>query len=495
MNNPIFNIRNLSWSKLSATLCVIVLFASPLLWADEQATQSAVRDDAPRVSGSIDVDSIGIGDRFVYSIEVDKDVMQSVLFPSFAGKGSEAYELIEDMPVDTLSREGRRLKIRKSYRLAAFEEGIHSVVPQVMYADKNIVDTLYGADTLSLLVTTFQIDSTSHAIFDIKPQRTLPFKFGEISGYIKWVIIILLIVALLLYALKRILAYYGKNITDTNDYGTFLYVDASDDAICLKSHDASKLCQNVEVRHCVARSSANGIKFGTMGVGGFKNIKIIDNKVYDTYRSAFTIASVDGGIVDNVLVDSLYSANTGNAIYLRIGDRRNKRASMRNVTIQNSTFEVMAHKTDSGYMYEGPIEDNPRNLSPASIVGLAGNNIEGVTLRNVQIIHDGGGNRNYAYRGTSNADLESIPEMEKAYPEFSQFKELPAWGFFVRHAKDIVFDNVTFTLMHADYRPAVVMSDVNGATLKDVRYHFRDSDKPITKPEPLKLHKCKNVEK
>ncbi|MBR4995251.1 MAG: hypothetical protein IKY82_04250 [Alistipes sp.] len=185
-----------------------------MLWADEQATQSAVRDDAPRVSGSIDVDSIGIGDRFVYSIEVDKDVMQSVLFPSFAGKGSEAYELIEDMPVDTLSREGRRLKIRKSYRLAAFEEGIHSVVPQVMYADKNIVDTLYGADTLSLLVTTFQIDSTSHAIFDIKPQRTLPFKFGEISGYIKWVIIILLIVALLLYALKRILAYYGKNITD-----------------------------------------------------------------------------------------------------------------------------------------------------------------------------------------------------------------------------------------------------------------------------------------
>ena len=273
------------------------------------------------------------------------------------------------------------------------------------------------------------------------------------------------------------------------------YVDASDDAICLKSHDANKLCQNVEVRNCVARSSANGIKFGTMGVGGFKNIKIINNKVYDTYRSAFTIASVDGGIVDNVLVDSLYSANTGNAIYLRIGDRRNKRASLRNVTIQNSTFEVVAHKADSGYMYEGPIEDNPRNLSPASIVGLAGNNIEGVTLRNVQIIHDGGGNRNYAYRGTSNKELESIPEMEKAYPEFSQFKELPAWGFYVRHAKDIVFDNVTFTLMHADYRPVVVMSDVNGVSLKDVRYHFRDSDKPITKPEPLILHKCTKVEK
>jgi hypothetical protein len=173
-----------------------------------------VRADAPKVSGSIDVDSVSIGDRFVYSIEVDKDLVQSVLFPSFTGAGSEAYELIDDMPVDTLSREGRRLKIRKSYRLAAFEEGIHNVVPQVMYADKNIVDTLYGSDTLSLLVTTFQIDSTSHAPFDIKPQKNLPFKFGEISGYVKWTVIVLIILLLLLYALKRILAHYGKNITD-----------------------------------------------------------------------------------------------------------------------------------------------------------------------------------------------------------------------------------------------------------------------------------------
>ena len=186
----------------------------PFAKAQDGKGETAVRADAPKVSGSIDVDSVSIGDRFVYSIEVDKDLVQSVLFPSFTGAGSEAYELIDDMPVDTLSREGRRLKIRKSYRLAAFEEGIHNVVPQVMYADKNIVDTLYGSDTLSLLVTTFQIDSTSHAPFDIKPQKNLPFKFGEISGYVKWTVIVLIILLLLLYALKRILAHYGKNITD-----------------------------------------------------------------------------------------------------------------------------------------------------------------------------------------------------------------------------------------------------------------------------------------
>ena len=214
MNNSKFNIISSRWGFGVALLAVVMLFAMPFAEAQDGKAETTVRDDAPKVSGSIDVDSVSIGDRFVYSIEVDKDLVQSVLFPSFTGAGSEAYELIEDMPVDTLSREGRRLKIRKSYRLAAFEEGIHNVVPQVMYADKNIVDTLYGSDTLSLLVTTFQIDSTSHAPFDIKPQKNLPFKFGEISGYVKWAVIVLIILLLLLYALKRILAHFGKNITD-----------------------------------------------------------------------------------------------------------------------------------------------------------------------------------------------------------------------------------------------------------------------------------------
>lgn len=178
------------------------------------AAGKTVPANAPVVSGSITPDSVGIGDRFLYTIEVEKDLVQSVFFPSFGGEGSESYELIEELPVDTLSREGRKLKIRKSYRLAAFDEGIHRVVPQVMYADKNIVDTLGAADTLELLVTTFQIDSTSHAIFDIKGQKTLPFRLGEITGYIKWTLLALILLVLLAYAAKRVLERYGKRFSD-----------------------------------------------------------------------------------------------------------------------------------------------------------------------------------------------------------------------------------------------------------------------------------------
>ena len=95
----------------------------------------------------------------------------------------------------------------------------------------------------------------------------------------------------------------GMDIVDCN--GALIqncYVDATDDAICLKSHSADAVCQNIEVRNNTACSSASGIKFGTASTGGFKNIKIINNTIFDTFRSAITIQAVDGGLVENIVV-------------------------------------------------------------------------------------------------------------------------------------------------------------------------------------------------
>ena len=218
MNSKFSNIA----SRLGGIICavwVVMLFAAPL-FAQEAGESSGVKPservipaNAPKISGTVEPDSIGIGDRFLFTIEVERDLMQEVYFPDFK-QSVEHYEMIEDRPVDTLSREGRRLKLRKSYLMAAFQEGIHKVLPEVMYLDKNIIDTLRGEDTLRLMVTTFQIDSTSHTIFDIKPQRTLKFKFGEISGYVTWTIIAIIILVLLFLIAKRILAHYGKSFSD-----------------------------------------------------------------------------------------------------------------------------------------------------------------------------------------------------------------------------------------------------------------------------------------
>jgi DNA-binding transcriptional ArsR family regulator len=179
----------------------------------------------PTVKAYIEPDSILIGDRFTLTIDVEKDQVQSLFFPAFSmGEQPAAeddmpqfgtVECLEDHPVDTLERKGRRLLLRKRYTLTAFDEGVYNMGrPSVLYADKNIVDTLYGVkDSLLVVVNTFKIDSTA-MLCDIKPVKTLPFKFGEISGYLTILLAILAILALAVYLLARYLAKRGKKISD-----------------------------------------------------------------------------------------------------------------------------------------------------------------------------------------------------------------------------------------------------------------------------------------
>lgn len=239
------------------------------------------------------------------------------------------------------------------------------------------------------------------------------------------------------------------------------YIDAADDGICLKSHDPKSICQNILIRNCTIRSSANAIKFGTASLGGFRNIRILSNKVFDTYRSAIALEAVDGGFIENVQVDSLQVVNTGNAIFLRIGERvSGKKGRLKNIKIDHFYAEIAAGKPDAGYEYEGPIEDMPRNISPAVIIaGLPGAMISDISLKNIDLKHPGGGNSFFAK--ISLDALDSIPEKPEAYPDFSMFRELPAWGVYIRHARGIQFTNLTLSCEKKDYRTAIVLDDVH----------------------------------
>ncbi len=280
----------------------------------------------------------------------------------------------------------------------------------------------------------------------------------------------------------------GVDIVDCDSvWVTNSYFDAADDGICLKSHDPNFLCQNVYIYNNTVRTSANGIKFGTMGRGGFRDIRIVNNLVFDTYRSAITFAAVDGGIVENILVDSLRSINTGNVIFLRIGERSgNKKGRISGVTISNVYAEVPATKPDAGYNYEGPVEDLPRNISPSAIVGMPDALIENITLKNIEIHYPGGGNPNYARVGLD--ELDKVPEMGASYPEFSMFKELPAWGFYIRHAKGITFENVRLICEKKDYRTAVVLDDVH-----DARFRELQVNEPGGKKNPVYSYKSTSI--
>ncbi len=175
---------------------------------------AAAGQEIPKVTAHIEPDSILIGDRFDLVIDVEKDLVQVVEFPEFENRDGRI-EFVESLPVDTLERDGRHLKLRKRYRLAAFDEGRYNLgTASVLYADKNILDTLSTRDSLYLEVTTFQIDSTSQSIYDLKGQRTLPFRMAEIRTYLLWGAAALLLLAAALYALVRWLRSRGKRLGD-----------------------------------------------------------------------------------------------------------------------------------------------------------------------------------------------------------------------------------------------------------------------------------------
>ncbi|MGI8633910.1 MAG: glycoside hydrolase family 28 protein [Segetibacter sp.] len=279
----------------------------------------------------------------------------------------------------------------------------------------------------------------------------------------------------------------GIDIVDCDGVSiTNSFIDAADDGICLKSHDNNAFCNNITIRNNTIRSSANAVKFGTASNGGFKNIQITNTRVFDTYRSAIALESVDGGFLENVTVDALRAVNTGNAIFLRLGERvAGRKSRFENVKISNVYIEIPANKPDAGYEYEGPIEDMPRNTSPIVVAGLPGQYISNVSFDNIEVKYPGGGN---AFFANSSLDrLDSIPDIAAKYPDFSMFKELPAWGIYVRHAKHISFSNIILHCEKKDYRTPIVLDDVHNSQFSSIKinqsraqknaiYQYKSSD-------------------
>lgn len=150
----------------------------------------------PEVRARLEPDSVQLGDEVMLTIDVHKDQVQVIGFPVFDQQENGQLEVVEEYPVDTVEREGRQQHLRKRYRLAAFGEG--TVVlgrTPVLYLDKNINDTLYSADSLSLYIEPIEIDTTTMTINDVKPPREMPLRFGEISGYMLRGLLLLVVLA------------------------------------------------------------------------------------------------------------------------------------------------------------------------------------------------------------------------------------------------------------------------------------------------------------
>lgn len=108
-----------------------------------------------------------------------------------------------------------------------------------------------------------------------------------------------------------------------------------------------------------------------------------------------------------------------------------------------------------------------------------------MTLQNITIIYDGGGDLSVAYSPLDS--FKKIPEGITDYPEFSMFGELPVWGLYVRHVNGLTLNNIRLINKKKDYRTALLVNDAEKVTLQNfevkgatsVPVLFLDSVKPL----------------
>ena len=247
----------------------------------------------------------------------------------------------------------------------------------------------------------------------------------------------------------------------------------NDDAIVLKSSyalGAARATENVTITNCQVsgfdpgtflagtfgrtqerapdRDGPTGrIKLGTESSGGFRNITV-SNCVFTRSRG-LALETVDGGDVEDVTVTNIAMREVTTApLFLRVGNRGRTPGDpppgrMRRIAISN----VVATGIDPRY--------------PALIAGLAGHPVEDVSLAGIHLLYQGGGTREDAAR--------EPPENETAYPEPSMFGTLPAYGFYLRHARNVTLRDVEVGFATEDLRPAFVLHDVADVHFDHVR--------------------------
>jgi len=268
-------------------------------------------------------------------------------------------------------------------------------------------------------------------------------------------------------------AYWNNDGIDINDCKnvriTGCFVNSADDAICLKSTKGG-FNEDVYIADCVLRCSASAVKFGTESRGGFRRVQIRNITVFDTYRAAVALETVDGAFLEDVTVDGIAAHHVGCALFLRLGQRNMHVAKdtpvgrFQNVSLKNIKADIAFERADLHYEVRGPALNAFFNPIPASITGLPDAPLKGISLENIEINYPGRANKGLAYRPYHQLFL--VPQERDAYPEYTMFGELPAYGLYVRHVRGLQLKNIRLNSREADFRPALVLEDVQGLQLQ-----------------------------
>lgn len=213
-----------------------------------------------------------------------------------------------------------------------------------------------------------------------------------------------------------------------------------DDAIVMKA-SSDVLCQDIAITNCLIRTRASAIKTGTESNGGFKNITVSNCIIKDLPRHAgIELMTVDGGIMQNILIENIIMENVATPIFIRLGIRArpyksgqyvNKVDDVKDISINN--ISVINAKL------------------PSSIMGLHNKKIKNVTINNYTV-------RNSEIQKP--IPYNKVPFEEFSYPMAIMFENLPAYGLYCRNVEELHLQNLIMYSPENESRPALAFDRV-----------------------------------
>jgi polygalacturonase len=277
----------------------------------------------------------------------------------------------------------------------------------------------------------------------------------------------------------------GFDIESRNVNISDCVLDTDDDAICLKSEDPDYVVENVTVTNCKLASNCNFIKFGTASAGGFRNVSISNCTLSKCSRSVFrfweqkipgvgspitgiagiALEVVDGGFMEDIIISGITMEDVQTPVFIRLGRRKNSdNAYLKNVLVKNITASSVSYIA-------------------SSITGVPGLRVENVEIRDVELRLKAG--------GKVSDTMAEVPEAEGQYPENRMFGTiLPAYGFYLRHADNISFNNIKLSAVGGlEERHAMVADDVANLKVENSVIQSPDGSKAV-----FLLKSCKRVE-
>lgn len=220
-------------------------------------------------------------------------------------------------------------------------------------------------------------------------------------------------------------------------------IETQDDAIVFKAHSADYAVENVTVRNCRLATNCNLIKVGTETLGTVRNILVedcvcrraktsfaLDRREWPEFRgcgiphgpyalAGIGLAMLDGGRLENVTVRRIALNDACLVpVFIRLA-RRNERklpgeSVLRNVLIEDVTGTALSS-------------------TGCSITGLEDMRPAGITLRNIRL----------KMRNGDVVPTDPLPELPKRGLYVGMWLSvMPAYGFYLRNADDVKFENV-----------------------------------------------------